>query len=196
MAAENDTERDVGSVLFVDVLVERVSAPETFELRWRVLRLHQRLEEVTLQGDKDPETAFYVARDATSGNVIATGSVQREAPPWEPHARQGCDHAGPDGHLDVPLEARLTAGNKASAWRLRAMATEDGFRGLGLGRQVLDAIVDHVAAAGGGLLWCGARIRATAFYERAGFSTVGDVYEEPYVGAHVLMWRSVVASTP
>jgi GNAT superfamily N-acetyltransferase len=180
----------------MDVLVERVPAPETFDLRWRVLRSHQRFEEMTLQGDEDPDTAFYVARDATSRNVLATASVQREAPPWEPSARQGRDHAGPDTRLEVPSDARYVAGDEgADAWRLRAMATADGFRDRGLGRRVLDAIVDHVADAGGGLLWCGARIRAVPFYERAGFSTLGDVYEEPDVGAHVLMWRLVLVST-
>jgi GNAT superfamily N-acetyltransferase len=74
------------------------------------------------------------------------------------------------------------------------MATADGYRGQGLGRRVLDAVVDHVAGAGGGLLWCAARLRAVPFYERAGFSTLGDVYEEPDVGPHVLMWRIVEAS--
>lgn len=178
------------------VRVERVSAPETFDLRRRVLRPHQRLEEMTLQGDEDPDTAFYVARDATSGNVLATASVQREAPPWEPQARRDRDHAGPDGSLEVPPEARFAAGNEgANAWRLRAMATAVGFRGQGLGRRVLDAVIDHVSTAGGGLLWCGARIRAVQFYERAGFSAVGDFYKEPIVGIHVLMWRVVAAST-
>ena len=180
----------------VDVLVERVSAPETFELRWRVLRPHQRLEEVSLQGDEDPDTSFFVARDRTSGEVLATGSVQREAPPWEPQARLGRDHAGPHSRLDVPADARVAAGHDgADAWRLRAMATADGVRGQGLGRQVLDALIDHVAAAGGGLLWCGARIRAIPFYQRAGFSPLGDFYEEPVIGTHVLMWRVVAGPT-
>jgi hypothetical protein len=42
----------------VDVLVERVSAPETFDLRWCVLRPHQRIEDVALQGDEDPDSAY------------------------------------------------------------------------------------------------------------------------------------------
>jgi GNAT superfamily N-acetyltransferase len=179
----------------MDVLVEQVSLAETLDLRWRVLRPHQRLDEVTLQGDEDPDTAFYVARDAASRKVLATASVQREAPPWTPHVRHGRDHAGPASPLEVPAVARLAAGSEAATtWRLRAMATADDFRGQGLGRLVLDAIVNHVAAVGGGLLWCGARIRAVPFYERAGFSRLGDVYEEPDVGTHVLMWRVVGAS--
>lgn len=174
--------------------MEQASLAETLTLRWRVLRPHQKLEEVILQGDEDPDTTFYVVRDTFSRDVLATGSVQREPPPWEPQARHGRDHAGPDGPLEVPDAALLGAGRgEPNAWRLRAMATADGFRGSGLGRLVLDAVVQHVAAIGGGLLWCGARIRAVPFYERAGFSTLGDVYEEPDVGSHVLMWRVVRA---
>jgi len=179
----------------MDVLVEQVSLAETLDLRRRVLRPHQNLEEVTFRGDEDPDTAFYVARDAASRDVLATASVQREPPPWAPHARHGRDHAGPDSLLEVPEGALLATGNEApNAWRLRAMATADGFRGRGVGRLVLDAIVRHVADVGGGLLWCGARIRAVPFYERAGFSTLGDLYEEPDIGTHVLMWRVVGAS--
>ena len=176
--------------------MERAAAPETFDLRWRVLRRHQRLEEVALSGDEDPDTAFFVARDAASRAVVATASVQREAPPWEPQARRGRDHAGPDGRLEVPSDARLAAGKAGvNAWRLRAMATADGLRGQGLGRRVLDAVIDHASAEGGGLLWCGARSRAVPFYERAGFSTLGDFYEEPVVGTHVLMWRLLTPTT-
>jgi GNAT superfamily N-acetyltransferase len=151
---------------------------------------------MALQGDQDPDTAFFAARDAASGNILATASVQREAPPWEPQARSGRDHAGPESRLVVPHDARLAGGDEgANAWRLRAMATADGFRGQGLGRRVLEAIIDHVSAAGGGLLWCGARISAVPFYERAGFSTLGDSYEEPVIGVHVVMWSAVAAST-
>jgi GNAT superfamily N-acetyltransferase len=179
----------------VDVPVERVAAPETFELRWRVLRPHQRIEEVALRGDDDPDTAFFAARDPVSGDVVATASVQREAPPWVPEARIDRDHAGPGGRLEVPRGARSAAGDQgAEAWRLRAMATADAFRGRGLGRRVLEAVIDHVSAGGGGLLWCSARIRAVPFYERAGFSTLGDDYEEPVIGTHVLMWRVVTAA--
>jgi hypothetical protein len=184
--------RAASNVIVMDVLVEQVSLAETLDLRWQVLRPHQRFEEVTLQGDEDPDTAFYVARDAASRNVLATASAQREAPPWAQHAREGRDHAGPDSILEVPAVARLAAGSEAvNAWRLRAMATADGYRNQGLGRLVLDAIIEHAAAVGGGLLWCGARIRAVPFYERAGFSMLGDLYEEPTVGTHVLMWRLV-----
>lgn len=176
--------------------MERVSASDTFELRWRVLRPHQRLEDVVLPGDDDPDTAFFAARDAATGRVLATGSVRPEAPPWEPPARHARGRVGTGGRPDVPADARPGSGGEGpGAWRLRAMATADGRRGQGLGGRVLEAAIDHVGADGGGLLWCAARIRAVPFYERAGFTTLGDPYEEPDIGTHVLMRRIVPAAT-
>jgi predicted GNAT family N-acyltransferase len=71
------------------------------------------------------------------------------------------------------------------------MATSEELRGLGIGTRVLDAVVAHVAAHGGGLLWCNARIPACLFYERAGFVRRGEPWTDPDLGPHVAMWRQV-----
>lgn len=75
----------------------------------------------------------------------------------------------------------------ASAWRLRGMASDPELRGRGYGAAVLTAAVDHVRAAGGTELWCNARIAARGFYERHGWTAVGDVWDEPVIGPHVRM---------
>jgi len=80
------------------------------------------------------------------------------------------------------------------AWRLRGMATAEGWRGRGVGRGVLAAVVEHICGAGGGLLWCHARLSAAQFYERAGLVKAGEPWEEPVIGPHVVMWRLVVPS--
>jgi hypothetical protein len=56
---------------------------------------------------------------------------------------------------------------------------------------VLAAIEAEVALAGGGLLWCTARLAATGFYERAGMVTTGAQWEEPVIGRHVAMFKVV-----
>jgi predicted GNAT family N-acyltransferase len=48
-------------------------------------------------------------------------------------------------------------------------------------------VLVYVARQGGGLLWCNARISARSFYERAGFVTRGDVWDDPNLGPHVKM---------
>ncbi len=66
-------------------------------------------------------------------------------------------------------------------------------RGEGAGALVLDALVAHVAAHDGGLLWCNARTPVRSFYERAGFVARGEEWVDPEIGPHVVMWRRVPA---
>jgi GNAT superfamily N-acetyltransferase len=71
------------------------------------------------------------------------------------------------------------------------MATAPEWRGTGVGSALLGAVFDHVAAGGGGLLWCNARLAAVGFYERSGMVTRGDVWEEPVIGPHIAMFVHV-----
>jgi len=144
--------------------VRRVPAEITLPLRQRVLRPHETLDQLRLAGDDDPDTGHFAAVEAT-GEVVGTASVRREAPPWAPA--------------------------DTGAWRLRGMATAESRRGGGIGTVVLRAVVDHVADHGGGTLWCNARLPALTFYQRAGFETRGDAWDEPPIGPHIAMQRVV-----
>jgi predicted GNAT family N-acyltransferase len=48
-------------------------------------------------------------------------------------------------------------------------------------------VTDH----GGGLLWCNARVPAINLYRRGGFVEHGEMWEDPDIGPHVVMWRLV-----
>jgi GNAT superfamily N-acetyltransferase len=147
------------------VQVERVTAAETFSLRQRVLRPHQPIEETAFPGDDEPDSGHFAAfdtkADLATRVVLGTASVLREAPPWPTD--------------DGP------------AWRLRGMATAEARRGEGIGAAVLAAVIDHVRANGGGLLWCNARLLAVDFYRRAGLVTRGESWDEPFIGPHIAM---------
>jgi GNAT superfamily N-acetyltransferase len=145
----------------VEVHVEVVAAAVTFPLRQQVLRPHQPMEELALPGDDDPD-ALHVAARTVDSNVVGTASVRREPPPWEPARSDG--------------------------WRLRGMATTEELRGRGIGGRMLDVVLAHVAAHGGGLLWCNARVPAEPFYARAGLASRGDPWIDPDLGPHVAMW--------
>jgi GNAT superfamily N-acetyltransferase len=157
----------------VDVEVGLVPAATSYQLRQAVLRPHQRIDEVGDKVDDEPGTATFGATDRASGALVAVGTVFREPAPFDP--AQAGDPAG--------------AGDPAATWRLRWMATRHDVQGQGIGSMVLNAALDHVAAEGGDLLWCKARVGAIGFYERAGFSTWGDVWVVPGIGPHVVMWR-------
>jgi len=152
----------------VDIRVERVPSEMGLPLRQRVLRPHETLEQLRARDDDAPDTGNYVA--FANAEVVSTASVRREAPPWAPAAEH--------------------------AWRLRGMATADEWRGKGVGARVLDAVIGHVRARGGGLLWCNARVPARSFYERAGFLVRGQEWVEPRIGLHIAMQRMVEASGP
>jgi GNAT superfamily N-acetyltransferase len=117
---------------------------------------------VALPGDEDPTAVHVGVYDGEL--LVGTGNVRRDPAPWAP---------------DVP------------AWRLRGMATLPDRRGEGIGATVLEELVAHCRAEGGGVLWCNARVPARSFYLRAGFAEVGEQWEDPEIGPHVRMRRDL-----
>ena len=98
-----------------------------------------------------------------------------------------------DGDRLVGIASLYREGRDEPGWRLRGMATDAAVRGAGFGAALLAACIDHVAAAGGGELWCNARMSAVGFYRRAGFEVLSEEFDVPGIGAHVVMAREVVA---
>jgi GNAT superfamily N-acetyltransferase len=159
------------------IVVELVDAQVVRPLRRAVLRPDQPSEMSVYPGDDDPRSAHAAVRftrhimgataEAPSGDVVAVGSVLPGPAPWEPPRVDG--------------------------WRIRGMVTRSDVRGRGLGRSVLEALLDHVGARGGGLVWCNARVLARGLYARAGLDTRGDVFDIPGIGPHIHMWRTLDA---
>jgi GNAT superfamily N-acetyltransferase len=140
------------------VQIQRVTAAETFSLRQRILRPHDTFDELSLLDD-DLDACHFGAVD--DGSVIGAASVRRETAPWNVELRQ--------------------------SWRLRGMATAEDRRSQGVGTAILEAVIQHVQQRGGGLLWCNARMAAVSFYERAGFGTRGESWDDPILGPHIAM---------
>jgi GNAT superfamily N-acetyltransferase len=154
------------------VNIGRVEPKTTLGLRHQVLRPHQRLEDLDLPGSDHPDSGTFGAVEIATGDVLGTAAVSPEDAPEE-------------------LDKVLPSGRR---WRLRSMATREGLRGRGIGAGVLNSAIAHIAARGGGVLWCNARLPAVRFYVRAGFRAFGDPWEEPEIGPHVMMWRLVEAT--
>jgi predicted GNAT family N-acyltransferase len=153
----------------VQFRVDRVPASMTWELRQTVLRPHQTIEQLALPDDNEMSTGSFAAINP-DGEVVGTARVAPASPPF------------PVG---------LHAPANWPTWQLRGMATREDVRNEGVGTALVRRFVSHVSGEGGGLLWCNARVPAMDFYRRVGFVVHGDVWEEPDIGPHVVMWRTV-----
>ena len=168
------------------VSAEVVALEEVRPLRQRVLRPGSPEDASVFPHDDDAPAVHAVVRLAPGEPPVAVGSLLPEdPPPWLCHwpgvpASPG-DEPGGDGH----------GGDGARWWRIRGMATDETWRGRGFGRQVLELLLDRAAMAGGGIVWCTARLPATSLYRRAGFHDAGDVFQPPGLGPHLTMWRGL-----
>jgi predicted GNAT family N-acyltransferase len=142
--------------------VAEVPAEVTYPLRRAVLRPDG--GEVIWAGDEDAATFHLAARDGT-GRVVGVVRFSPAPCPWRPDSR--------------------------APWQLRGMATDPEVRGTGAGRALVIEGLRLVAARGGDLLWCDARVSAAAFYERMGFAVVTGTYDKPGIGPHVGMVAAV-----
>jgi predicted GNAT family N-acyltransferase len=141
----------------LSVTVEEVPAGVTLPLRGAVLRPGR---PVAIDGDEDPAT-FHLAARTPEGQVVGVVRFHPAPCPWRPEAR--------------------------AAWQLRGMATDPAVRGTGAGRALVVEGLARVAALGGDLVWCDARVAAAGFYERMGFRVVTEQYDKPGIGPHLGM---------
>jgi predicted GNAT family N-acyltransferase len=145
--------------------VSTVDAERVRPLRQRVLRPHQRAEELIYPGDVEPQSRHFVATNEAR-EVIAIASIYRQ------------QH---DRHPEI------------GEWRLRGMASAPEFRGTGAGSAVLLASIAYAAAISPAGLWCNARLAASDFYSHHGFVRVGEIFDIEGIGPHYLMTRLLQA---
>ena len=146
----------------LDMAVRLIDAAATRDLRRRVLRPHQPPEAVVYPADDDRATRHLGFFDADT--LLAVASLYVEP---------------------------LPGAESATHYRLRGMAVEPDRQAGGVGRELVEACVEVVRAAGGSLIWCNARQSAAGFYDKLGFTRQGDVFEIEGVGPHYVMSRVV-----
>jgi predicted GNAT family N-acyltransferase len=113
---------------------------------------------------EDPAGTLHLAA-RSSGRLVGVVRFSPAPCPWRPGAR--------------------------APWQLRGMATDPTVRGSGAGRALIERGLAQVAALGGDLVWCDARVPAVGFYERMGFAAVTDEFVKPDGGPHRGMLREV-----
>lgn len=145
-----------------DIVFRLAHPEELYLLRQQVLRPHQTIEGAKWPRDLDAD-CFHVGAFAGSHNLCTATFF-------------------PEAYPQLPAQ---------NPYRLRGMATDPESRRLQLGRQVLDLGVRELQKRECDLLWCNARQVAFGFYEKAGFSYLGDLFDIPEVGPHKVMWRAI-----
>lgn len=77
------------------------------------------------------------------------------------------------------------------AYRLRGMATDPEYRGLQLGRFLLQKAEEEIKNRGVHFLWFNARISAFGFYQKLGYESVGELFDIADIGAHRVMYKQL-----
>jgi GNAT superfamily N-acetyltransferase len=133
--------------------VVELTAAETHPLRASVLRAGTLSTDVRFDDDDRPDTVHLgITIDEA---VVAISTWIRRPHPDHPHL---------------------------VAVQLRGMATDPALRGRGLGRRLLQAGIERVAADGVELVWARARDTALEFYLAHGFATFGRGYTDLSTG--------------
>lgn len=91
-------------------------------------------------------------------------------------------------HGDLPHELEI---EPESLMKLRGMATRAKYQGSGVGSAVLVHGMEELQRRGLSHLWCNARKTAVPFYRKHGWVTWGDEFDNPPVGQHIVMWKSL-----
>ena len=145
------------------VIIRFIKAKDTHDLRHRVLRPHQTLEDMDYPNDRNPES-FHLG--AFKGDqLVAVGSFYKE---------------------------KNDALNGWIQWRLRGMAVDEEQRSTGVGGKLLDFAREELTAKRVDVLWCHARATAANFYFKHGFEVKGDPFMVEGIGPHLLMYRSLL----
>lgn len=125
---------------------------------------------------------------------ILRAGLPPESARWQgdhdPHTRHFA--AVLDGRIVGCATLMLNQWEGQPAWQLRGMAVEDGLRGRGIGRLILQHIERTAREANlARMLWCNARVQAVSFYRSQGWQTVGDEFSIPTAGPHLKMYKPI-----
>jgi YbgC/YbaW family acyl-CoA thioester hydrolase len=97
-------------------------------------------------------------------------------------------HALASNRFGLPLATGRLLQHTPGVGRIGRMAVSQTVRGSGVGRAVLDALIEVARARGDREIVLHAQTSAQAFYDRSGFSARGAVFEEAGI-AHIEMAR-------
>ncbi len=76
-------------------------------------------------------------------------------------------------------------------YQLRGMATKEEFQGKGMGRKLAEFALKKLKSKNADVVWCHSRITAIDFYSKMKFKKIGEVFEIPKIGEHMVMFKKL-----
>ena len=139
--------------------VKIINASDLLPLRAKVLRPGMKAEEAVFKGD-DYETTFHVGVVSDSGEIIGVSSFYLKSESAEKNPNE---------------------------YKLRGMAVDPDLQTKGCGTMMLDFALSILKEKNAKLLWCNARVSASGFYVKKGFTTDFEEFHLEPAGAHYKM---------
>ena len=146
----------------VRVTIRSITANEAFPLRRKHLRPTLPAAASRFPGDDDPAALHFGA--VAGGELV--GAIS-----FLPRDQQG--------------EASIRE------YQLQGVITLPSVRNTGIGARLVEEGIAQLAAHRVMRIWCDGRAPATSFYERLGFSAVGDEFVAPATGPHLRFVRDL-----
>lgn len=82
-------------------------------------------------------------------------------------------------------------------YQLRGMAVLPVAQGKGIGKKLLlqaeETVREKTVFC---IIWCNVREQAVAFYKKNDYCIVGDYFEIPAVGTHIVMYKQIAQNSP
>ena len=94
--------------------------------------------------------------------------------------------------MDNTLVGVVSLFQKGSHWQFRKFAVSDQVQKQGIGTQLLNYITNFVEREQATRLWCNARLSATGFYGRFGFTQTGEIFHKNGVD-YVIMEKDLLS---
>lgn len=142
--------------------IKQISPRDTFPIRHKILRPGREFETCKFKGDEDEQTFHLGAM--VEGKLVSVASFYFE-------------------------KCKLLEGE--NHFQLRGMATLEDFQRKGFSRQLLKVAFPIIKQNFCDIVWCNARVSATEFYAKLGFLKIGEEFDVPDVGPHILMYKKI-----
>ena len=144
----------------MNIVIQRISAAETYPVRHAELRKGRPLSSCAFEGDEQQSS-------------IHLGAYAKDK------------LVGVASFMKAPFSEQA----EVTAMQVRGMAVLTRFHRQGIGAQILDFGEQMLKEQQVSILWMNARILALDFYKNLGYSILGNEFHIPEVGAHFKMWK-------